>query len=151
MGVLYRPNVAGILRNRKGKILVGERLNKAGAWQFPQGGVDEGEDHTAALFRELEEEIGLTNDHYEIAEVRHGYRYEFADGRLKWGIYGGQEQTYYLCHFSGKKEDIVIETAHPEFRAVRWILPTEFDMEWVPEFKRTVYRQVFQDFFDLKW
>jgi putative (di)nucleoside polyphosphate hydrolase len=30
--------------NRKGKLLVCERRNQKGAWQFPQGGVDKGGD-----------------------------------------------------------------------------------------------------------
>ena len=147
MGVKYRPNVAAILRDRKGKILVGERLKHAGAWQFPQGGVDEGESLSDALFRELEEKIGLPRDSYEIVSERGGYRYEFVDGRLKFGGYGGQEQTYFLCDFVGKKTQINIETAHPEFRAVRWIHPSEFDLKWVPKFKRSVYHAVFNDFF----
>jgi putative (di)nucleoside polyphosphate hydrolase len=36
-----------------------------------------------------------------------------------------------------------------EFSAYRWILPTEFELEWLPEFKREVYRQVMKDFFDV--
>src|SRR5438067_8221410 len=55
----YRLNVAAILQNREGKILVCERADATGAWQFPQGGVDEGETLEAALARELVEEIGL--------------------------------------------------------------------------------------------
>lgn len=148
MGVKYRPNVAGILRDRKGKILVGERLKHRGAWQFPQGGVDEGESLRKALYRELEEEIGVTRDLYKVVCERGGYRYEFVEGRLKFGTYGGQEQTYFLCDFLGKREQVQIETAHPEFQSVRWISPHEFDIGGVPKFKRKVYRQVFQDFFD---
>ena len=53
----YRLNVAAILRNGAGKILIGERKDRSGAWQFPQGGVDEGETLAQALVRELREEI----------------------------------------------------------------------------------------------
>ncbi|MEM9283926.1 MAG: NUDIX domain-containing protein, partial [Verrucomicrobiota bacterium] len=46
----YRPNVAAILRKPKnGKILIGHRADHRGSWQFPQGGVDKGEDLIAAL------------------------------------------------------------------------------------------------------
>ena len=68
MGTKYRLNVAGILRNSKGKVLVGERLGKDGAWQFPQGGVDDGETALEALYRELEEEVGITRDLYTVVE-----------------------------------------------------------------------------------
>ena len=37
-----------------------------------------------------------------------------------------------------------------EFGAYRWILPEEFDLEWLPAFKRDVYRQVMMDFFGVK-
>ena len=45
--------------NAEGFILVAERSNIRGAWQFPQGGVDPGEGLEEALFREIEEEIGV--------------------------------------------------------------------------------------------
>ena len=147
MGVKYRPNVAGILCDGNGKILVGERLKHEGAWQFPQGGVDKGESLREALHRELEEEIGVSPDLYEIIEERGGYRYEFSGGRLKFGTYGGQEQTYFLCHFLGRPKQVRTDTKHPEFQAVRWIEPSDFDLKWVPKFKREVYAQVMRDFF----
>ena len=95
----------------------------------------------------LEEEIGVAPDLYEITEERGGYRYEFVDGRLKFGVYGGQEQTYYLCRYHGRPDQVRIDTKHPEFQAVRWIDPGEFDLKWVPKFKRAVYAQVMRDFF----
>tara|TARA_B100000900_G_scaffold69396_1_gene54656 strand:- start:3798 stop:3947 length:150 start_codon:yes stop_codon:yes gene_type:complete len=39
---LYRPNVGIIIFNRDGKILWCKRKQGDG-WQFPQGGIDEGE------------------------------------------------------------------------------------------------------------
>ncbi|MCH1504631.1 RNA pyrophosphohydrolase [bacterium] len=147
MGTKYRLNVAGILRNSKGKVLVGERLGKDGAWQFPQGGVDDGETALEALYRELEEEVGITRDLYTVVEQRSGYRYQFVGGRLKFGGYGGQEQTYFLCDYHGKKSQISIDTDHPEFQNVDWIKPHRFDLNAVPEFKRSVYERVFEDFF----
>ena len=151
MGVLYRPNVAGILRNSKGKILVCERVGKPGAWQFPQGGIDEGETPREALYRELEEEISLSPAHYKIIEERGGYRYQFTEGRLKFGIYGGQEQTYFLCDFLGKDKHIQVDTDHPEFQLVRWINPKAFPISGVPQFKRQVYQQIFRDFFGVQF
>ena len=50
----YRPNVAAIMQRTDGKILVAERADVQDAWQFPQGGVDPGEDLLAALYREVE-------------------------------------------------------------------------------------------------
>jgi putative (di)nucleoside polyphosphate hydrolase len=37
-----------------------------------------------------------------------------------------------------------------EFRAYRWIFPVEFDLDWLPAFKRDVYREVMRDFFQVE-
>jgi putative (di)nucleoside polyphosphate hydrolase len=149
--ILYRPNVAAILRRADGKILIAERINIAGAWQFPQGGIDDGETAEQALFRELAEEIGVRRELLTICEIRGGYRYPFPKGRLKYGIYGGQEQTYFLCDYTGTDADINLAATHQEFATFRWIEPREFQLDWTPKFKRNVYRQVMQDFFQLEW
>ena len=147
--VLYRPNVAAIILNPEGQMLVAQRSSVRGAWQFPQGGVDAGEGLEEALFREIEEEIGVKQELIKLLDRKGGYRYDFPRGRLKFGIYGGQEQVYYLCRFLGKDKDINLFTKHQEFDRWRWIRPEKFDIEWVPRFKRDVYRRVLKDFFDL--
>lgn len=148
--ILYRPNVAAILRNADGRIFVAERLHIKGAWQFPQGGVDEGETHDQALEREVQEEIGVTPNLYRVIEKRAGYKYPFAKGRLKYGIFGGQEQTYYLCEYSGTDADIRLDATQQEFGTFKWIDPAEFQLHWVPRFKRAVYQAVFRDFFAIE-
>lgn len=149
--IVYRPNVAAILQRADGAIFVAERVNIPNAWQFPQGGVDEGEDAETALFRELEEEIGVKRELLEITQRREGYRYAFAKGRLKYGIYGGQEQVYFLCRYLGEDKDFNLAATHQEFASFKWIQPADFQMDWVPHFKRKVYRQVMQDFFGLEF
>jgi putative (di)nucleoside polyphosphate hydrolase len=140
----YRANVAGILRNAAGQILVCERLGTPGAWQFPQGGIDAGETPEQALARELREEIGVRREHFAIVS-RHGpYRYVYGNGRIKKGFHG-KEQLYFLCDFLGADAHIDVETEHPEFQAFRWIAPPEFDLAWLPAMKRAVYRAVFAD------
>ena len=145
------PNVAAILQRANGDIFVAERINIPGAWQFPQGGIDEGEDAEKALFRELAEEIGVKRALLESTQRRDGYRYAFNKGRLKYGIYGGQEQTYFLCRFLGEDNDFNLDATHREFVSFKWIKPSEFQMDWVPKFKRHVYRQVMLDFFGIEF
>jgi putative (di)nucleoside polyphosphate hydrolase len=145
---LFRPNVAAILRNPKGEILICERAQNAGAWQFPQGGIDPGETPEQALKRELVEEISVPPTAYTIETFRGGYRYLFPEGKMKNGHHG-KDQIYFLCAFSGNDSLIDVETDHPEFRAWRWVRPNEFDLAWLPEMKVEVYRQVFRDFFGI--
>jgi putative (di)nucleoside polyphosphate hydrolase len=141
----YQPNVAGILRNRDGKILICERATIRGAWQFPQGGVDEGETPEQALVRELWEEISLDPGDFRITAKRDGYRYLFPGGKKRG--HDGKDQTYFLCDFLTDDSKISVNTEHPEFRDWKWIAPAEFRREWLPVMKAEVYAAVFQDFF----
>jgi putative (di)nucleoside polyphosphate hydrolase len=145
----YRANVAAILRNAKGRILVCERLGLAGAWQFPQGGLHKGETPEQALRRELSEEIGVPSESYSVAIRKGPYRYLFGEGRTKKG-WDGQEQFYFLCDFAAPESNVNVATEHPEFQAFRWIRPAEFQIAWLPEMKREVYRTVFRDFFQIE-
>jgi ADP-ribose pyrophosphatase len=61
----YRHNVGIILCNQHKKLFWARRANQSG-WQFPQGGMAEGETHEEAMYRELYEEIGLKPEHVEI-------------------------------------------------------------------------------------
>ncbi len=150
-GKKYRPNVALILQNSAGEILIGERKEVAGCWQFPQGGAKEGEGLARALEREVEEEIGLFPRSYEVLERRGGYRYLFPAGRKKEG-FSGQEQTYFRAVLR-EESALVVGGAiqSPEFRALRWIAPERFELGWVSDFKREVYREVFRDFFRISF
>jgi len=145
----YRANVAGILRNPAGQILICERLRNNGAWQFPQGGIDQGETPEQGLVRELWEEIGIRAEHFQIVSRRGPYRYLYGNGRIKKGHHG-KEQIYFLCDFLGNDSHIRVDTEHPEFQAFRWIQPAEFQSVWLPESKKEVYRIVFIEFFGIK-
>jgi putative (di)nucleoside polyphosphate hydrolase len=145
----YRANVAGILRDSRGKILICERLGVRDAWQFPQGGVDPGETPDQALARELWEEISVQASDFRILQHHGPYRYLFGEGRMKKGHHG-KEQIYFLCEYYGSENGINVHTKHPEFQAYRWIYPLEFQLNWLPEMKREVYRAVFSDFFHVE-
>ena len=62
----------------------------------------------------------------------------------------GQEQTYFLCHLKPDAPQVNVKQKQREFRAYRWILPIEFDLDWLPPFKRDVYREVMRDFFQVE-
>lgn len=152
--VRYRPNVAALILDSKGRLLICERNNCPGSWQFPQGGVDPGESLREALGREVREEVGLLPKHYKILEKRDGYRYLYPpDARVrklrKHGNHG-QEQTYFLCQLKANAPEVNVHQEPAEFTDHRWIKPANFKLKWLPEFKRDVYREVMRDFFSVK-
>ncbi len=148
-GGQFRLNVALLLERDDGRIFVAERVDRNGAWQFPQGGVDKGESLGDALEREVEEEIGLVPESYRVIEQRGGYRYTFPTGHRKKDDFKGQEQTYFRCLFTADDCAIDLNRSKPEFSRYQWIEPADFDIEWLPEFKRAVYTSVFQDFYGI--
>lgn len=140
----YRANVAIVLANGRNEVFWGKRVNQH-SWQFPQGGIKQGESPEQAMFRELEEEVGLKPGHVRIlGRTRQWLRYEVPDKwvRRDWrGRYRGQKQIWYLLRMVGRDCDVSLRASEkPEFDAWRW---HEY---WVPleaviEFKREVYQQ----------
>jgi len=138
----FRPNVGIILLNQKNQVFWGKRI-RTHSWQFPQGGIDRGETPEQALFRELQEEVGLQAEHVRIvARTRDWLRYEVPDRYIRKdarGHYKGQKQIWFLLQLVASDHALNLRASrHPEFDAWRW---NEY---WVPlesvvEFKRGVY------------
>ena len=143
----YRSNVGIILLNSKNEVFWGKRI-KQDSWQFPQGGIKSGETPLQAMYRELEEEIGLLRAHVRIlGRTREWLRYDVPERwarrqrEAKGAAYRGQKQIWYLLRMVGRDCDVRLRASgHPEFDAWRW------HDYWVPlesviDFKREVYRQ----------
>src|SRR5699024_11139215 len=138
----YRPNVGIILVNRKNEVFWGKRVGEH-AWQFPQGGIKHGESPAQAMYRELQEEVGLLPEHVRIlGRTRNWLRYNVPEHfirRESRGHYKGQKQIWFLLRMLGRDCDVQLRASrHPEFDAWRW------SHYWVPldtviEFKREVY------------
>jgi putative (di)nucleoside polyphosphate hydrolase len=61
-----------IVANPQGQVLWARRVGQQ-AWQFPQGGIQDRESPEEALFRELNEEIGLLPEHVQIVGCTRGW------------------------------------------------------------------------------
>jgi len=144
----YRPNVAAIVLSSsypaKCEILIASRIDVEDAWQFPQGGIDEGETSKEALFRELKEEIG-TDEIEIIAEYPQWVSYDFpAAVANRMAPYDGQRQRYYLVKLK-KGAKINIKTEIPEFSEYKFVSTKKLN-DYITFFKRTVYKKVLKYF-----
>jgi putative (di)nucleoside polyphosphate hydrolase len=155
---LYRPNVGIALFNADGRVLIGHRFRDDGPeiilpgleWQMPQGGVDEGEDHRTAAFRELWEETSVKSADYLGETDWVTYEFPPYDGpphRL--AKFRGQRQKWFALCFTGDEAEIDPLTPRndqpAEFDAWRWErLDRVADL--VVPFRREVYRAVAESF-----
>lgn len=147
----YRPCVGLCLFNHNGLVFVGERIDSRGAWQMPQGGIDDGEDIITAAYRELKEEIGTDKaDIIKIAEQKVCYDVPPELSTKHWGgKYRGQEQTWVALRFTGNDTDIRLDAHLPqEFDKWQWV-PLSETVNLIVPFKRETYAKVIELFKDV--
>lgn len=151
MGLPYRKGVGIFLLNNKKDLWIGRRIdNKNEFWQMPQGGKEECESYSDAMFRELKEEVG-TNNVKILKESNCLLTYDLPKNLINnvWsGKYKGQAQKWFACEFLGKDSEINIEYFEPEFCEWKWIKPYQIKELAVP-FKREMYVEILDIFSDL--
>ena len=139
-----RKGVGIIVLNKENKVFVAKRIdNPKNFWQMPQGGVDDGEDHLTAAYRELEEETSI-KDVKLIQELEGSTTYILPKhllGIIWKGKYKGQKQKWFLMRHINNDQEINIKTKNPEFLDWKWI---ELDQitDLVVDFKLNVYKEL---------
>lgn len=145
----FRANVGIILIDDDCRVFLGGRAGARG-WQFPQGGILRGERAEAALYRELEEEIGLQRgDVEELGRTRGWLRYRLPPQfrrRNSQPICVGQKQRWFLLRLTAPESSLRFDaTEHPaEFDRWRWADYWEPVRE-VIYFKRRVYARALEE------
>ena len=140
----FRANVGIILTRGDGEVFLGGRVRGRG-WQFPQGGVHRGERVDDALFRELNEEIGLEPaDVAVLGSTRGWLRYRLPRQYVRDRCIG-QKQRWYALKLTGDESKLRFDrSSQPEFDRWRW---SDY---WTPVrevvyFKRRVYVRALHD------
>ncbi len=145
----FRANVGIILSNCDGEVFWGKRIGQT-SWQFPQGGIDEGETPLEAMFRELHEETGLREKHVQVVgSTQDWLRYRLPNKMVRRCNNGrvciGQKQRWFILRFVGDDDRICTDRCDkPEFDRVRWV------QYWRPVneviyFKRRVYARALHE------
>ena len=148
----YRKGVGVVVVNNEGQFFLGKRIG-AQAWQFPQGGLDNGESTVEAIYRETEEEVGLKKiDLRIIKESEDWFDYKIPEHRIpkyfrfKKSKFIGQTQKWFLAEILCEDSKINLNASSPvEFNDWTW---TNY---WYPinggvEFKKKTYRKVLTSF-----
>jgi len=149
----HRPNAAVVLFNHHGQVLMCRRAGERGrnCWQFPQGGIDDGEKPLDAAIRELEEETGIGKKYVvKIGKYKGWLPYDFpanikfAPSKRKQWL--GQKQRWYAFLFLGKDSQIRLD-AHKSVEFDKWMW---IDLEKTPartiKWKRRVYHKLVDKF-----
>ena len=144
----FRANVGIILSNDDGQLLLAGRAGSKG-WQFPQGGMLEGEGAEEAMFRELHEELGLTAADVEVLGCTEDWiRYRLPERFVRKNrkpLCIGQKQRWFILRLIGSEGAVRFDRSDtPEFDRWRWV---EF---WRPVneviyFKRRVYARALHE------
>ena len=145
----FRANVGILLANDRGQVLWARRVGGRDAWQFPQGGINNGESPEQALYRELHEEVGLMPEAVEVlATTRVWLRYRLPKRFVRKGqdpVCIGQKQKWFLLRMLGDDADVRLDmNDKPEFDNWRWV-SYWYPLNQVISFKREVYRRAMKE------
>ena len=145
----YRANVGIVLMRDDGRVFLGGRTGGRG-WQFPQGGIRPDEPFESALYRELEEEIGLAASDVDLlGETRGWMRFKLPRQYVRRNGLPrciGQKQRWALLRFHGDEARLRFDSTDepPEFDRFRWADYWDPVRE-VIFFKRTVYQRALHE------
>lgn len=145
----FRPNVGIVLANSQGQVLWARRVGGRDAWQFPQGGINQGESPEQALYRELEEEVGLGPEAVEVLGVTRGWlRYRLPKRFVRKGqkpLCIGQKQKWFLLRMLADDNAVRLDlNDKPEFDHWQWV-SYWYPLNEVISFKREVYRRAMKE------
>jgi len=142
----FRPNVGIVVASGQetGQVLWARRVGGHDAWQFPQGGINDGESPEEALFRELYEEVGLAPDDVSIVARTKGWlRYRLPRRLRRHNStpgFVGQKQKWFLLELHAADSAVRMDCAgKPEFDHWAWV-SFWYPLTQVVDFKREVYR-----------
>ncbi len=145
----YRANVGIVLANDREQVLWARRAYQSDAWQFPQGGIQQGEKPEDALFRELHEEVGLLATDVEVVASTSGWlRYRLPRHLIRQRqkpLCVGQKQKWFLLRIQDAEERIHFDSTNtPEFDDWSWV-SYWYPINQVIPFKREVYRRALRE------
>jgi putative (di)nucleoside polyphosphate hydrolase len=135
----FRAGAGAAILNDHGHVLALERVDVAGAWQLPQGGLEKSEEPLDAIMREVAEETGLSADSLELlGRYPEPLAYELPAPARSEKTGRGQVQYWFVFRFRGREVDIA---PGGEFRRWSW-MPFDKLLDRAVEFRKPIYRKL---------
>jgi putative (di)nucleoside polyphosphate hydrolase len=141
MSQFFRASVGAVIINQQGQVLALERSDTAGAWQFPQGGLEAQEEPLAAAYREVQEETGLAPD--ALALLYQHPRLLSYELPPKWRtpkLGRGQTQRWFFFRLRTDPQALTLPCPG-EFRQWRWLDFPEL-LPLVAPFRQEIYQEL---------
>ena len=139
-GMIVDVGVGVVVVEPAARVLALERRLLSGAWQLPQGGIDEDESLDDAMWRELREETGLGPDELtHAADIPLWLGYELPESTRS--AKTGRGQVHRWCVLRSRTDGLPIDLGDgidAEFSAFAWTTFTELTDRCV-DFRRPVY------------
>jgi putative (di)nucleoside polyphosphate hydrolase len=141
VGPHFRAGAGAVILDKAGRVLVFERRDITGAWQFPQGGLETGETPEEAIWREVHEETGLTAaDLTLLGRYPEPLVYELPPSARRKHTGLGQVQ-YWFYFRAGADFPPLALGLRGEFRAARWAAFHDVVTETVA-FRQQLYQRL---------
>ncbi|MDD2486814.1 MAG: NUDIX domain-containing protein [Candidatus Gracilibacteria bacterium] len=128
-----KKKIIAIIINSEGDVIIGKYNGPSPTWTLPKGGINDGENKTDALFREIYEELGLEKDKFDmIRELEDIFERHFTDEEIEKKVkingegygYSISEHHVFILRFRGNENEIDIGVTN-EFSEYKWIRYSE--------------------------
>jgi putative (di)nucleoside polyphosphate hydrolase len=137
---IYRQGVNAFVIDSNKRFLLVQRINyKNNEWDFPGGGVEDGDTPKTAILRELEEEFG-SKDFKILHKSPITHKFDWSEEtqdmyfEKRGKKYKGQEKFQFIIKFTGEKERLSLQKE--EIKKIKWVSYKDlkdhlvFDGQW---------------------
>ncbi|HVY72808.1 MAG TPA: NUDIX hydrolase [Candidatus Paceibacterota bacterium] len=148
MRTIERDVVAALIFSKDGKLFQAYRTNGNSVyshkWHIPGGGVEEGEDHTTALVREMQEELQLdiSNCPIELTDDQGGGESEKVLRDTGERVFAKMKYFVYKVQLDKNADEVEITLDPYEFETYKWSDLSELKEDEVTPPSATLFKRL---------
>jgi putative (di)nucleoside polyphosphate hydrolase len=141
----FRAGVGTVIYNQAGEVAFFVRAAEPiGIWQFQQGGIDIGEPIEQTLWRELKEEVGLSQENIDLVTLMPEWTiYEDVIASTDSAIPRyGQAHRWFFLKLKNESSIDLSQATEEEFHDYRWTTFAEAVAVTINPQKKPIYQQL---------